>query len=108
MKPVRLTRRAERRLNETAAWTTERFGLAQAKTYESSLLKAVSALSHGTAVSRSCGALVPEHRHAPGLRCILIGRHYLVLLDEDDMIIVLDFTHASRNFVDALDELHRD
>jgi plasmid stabilization system protein ParE len=31
MKPVRLTRRAEARLTEIAAWTTERFGPRQAK-----------------------------------------------------------------------------
>ncbi len=105
MKPVRLTRRAEARLTDIAAWTAERFGSRQADRYEAELLERVGALARGEAVTRSCAALLPEGAPAADLRYLRMRRHYVIFVDRGREVVILDFVHTSRNLEVVLNDL---
>tara|TARA_R110002020_G_scaffold233050_26_gene444820 strand:- start:4275 stop:4610 length:336 start_codon:yes stop_codon:yes gene_type:complete len=88
---LRLTRRAEASLVEIARWTIETFGAAQASAYEAELLERCQAILDGRAYSRSCAALVDG---AEDLRFTRAGEHFLVFLDQPDVVIIIDILHS--------------
>ena len=105
MKGVRLTRRAEARLSEIAAWTYERFGARQADRYEAELLERVRALARGEVIARSCVALLPRDSPATDLQYFRVQRHYVIFVERETETVILDFVHTSRDLEAILSEL---
>lgn len=87
----RLTRRAEASLVEIAKWTIANFGLEQAELYEKELLDRCKAILNGQAHSRSCAVLGDD---AADLRFTKAGEHFLVFLDRQDDVIIVDILHS--------------
>ncbi len=106
MKAVRLTRRAESRLEEIAIWTISNFGPARAETYERRLIDRLHGLSIGELPrGRSCQLLVHGLAGATGLCYIKEGGHYIVYRETDEQIQVIDFVHGARDIEGILREL---
>lgn len=104
----RLTRRAEARLVEIAAWTIATFGARQADLYEAELLDRCLAILNGQAHSRSCSILVDD---AEDLRYARAGEHFLVYLDQPEQVIIVDILHSQSDLprhVAALKALRSD
>jgi plasmid stabilization system protein ParE len=87
----RLTRRAAVSLVEIAKWTIETFGARQAELYEAELLDRCEAIVSGQAHSRSCSILVDD---APDLRFVRAGEHFLVFLNRQGEVIIVDLLHS--------------
>lgn len=87
----RLTKRAEDSLVEIARWTIETFGDHQADLYEAELLARCNAIVAGRAHSRSCSILVDT---GVDLRFVRAGEHFLVFLEREDEIIIIDILHS--------------
>lgn len=105
MKAIRLTRRAEARLEEIAGWTIDRFGPEQARIYEAQLIHRLQALAdgeppHGKRCEIAGGAVGAED-----LQYYREGGHYIVFRDTADALIVIDFVHGARNFERILADL---
>lgn len=105
MKAIRLTRRAEARLEEIAGWTIDRFGPEQARIYEAQLIHRLQALAdgeppHGKRCEIAGGAV-----GAKDLRYYRESGHYIVFRDTADALIVIDFVHGARNFERILADL---
>ena len=91
----RLTRRAEESLVDIALWTIENFGSRQADIYEAQLIERCDGIASGTVMSRDCSVLVQDviELSAP-LKYTRAGEHFIVSLEADDEIIVVDFLHG--------------
>lgn len=91
-KPWRLTRRAEAALIEIAEWTLETFGLRQAEAYEEDLIDCCRDIASGVAQTQDCRRLInpdlPED-----LRFARSGQHFIVFIEDDAQVIILDFLH---------------
>jgi plasmid stabilization system protein ParE len=87
----RLTPRAEDALVEIALWTIRRFGAAQADAYETELIGRLEALARGDLAGQDCAALAED---GAGLRFIRAGRHFIVYVDIEDTLVVLDVVHG--------------
>ena len=106
MKEVKLTRRAEHRLEEIASWTLSYFGAAQADRYERHLIKRLQALAIGELPrGRACDLLVQGLTEATDLRYIREGGHFIIYRETDDQIHVIDFVHGARDIEAILREL---
>ena len=92
-RPFRLTRQAEASLRGIAEWTRETFGARQADVYLEELIERCEAICSGTAVSRSCAALLPDAADVE-LRYAHAGAHYVVFLDRPEAVIVVDVLHG--------------
>ena len=90
-RPVRFTRSAEASLEEIAAWTLDRFGLAQAELYEAELLERCRAIAEGRAHARDCSALAPEGR---GLLYVRAGEHFLIVAEREDTVVIVEVLHS--------------
>ena len=92
-KPWRLTRQAEASLTGIAHWTTETFGPRQAGAYEEDLITRCRAIAEGTAPSQSCRRIIdpdlPED-----LRFTRAGQHFIVFIEDDDAVTIVDFLHG--------------
>lgn len=87
----RLTRQAEDSLAEIARWTIEQFGPRQAALYQDELISRCEAIVAGRASSRSCAVLVDT---AQDLRFVRAGEHFLVFLDQQSQVIIVDILHS--------------
>ncbi|MFK7943987.1 MAG: type II toxin-antitoxin system RelE/ParE family toxin [Paracoccaceae bacterium] len=87
----RLTRRAEASLIDIAHWTIETFGQHQAEIYETELVARCEALARGEVASRSCAVLVDG---AADLRFCRAGEHFLVFLEREDAVVIVDILHG--------------
>lgn len=87
----RLTPRAETSLVEIARWTIEAFGPRQAEIYEAELISRCTALARGEVATRSCSVLVDG---AEDLRFCRAGEHFLVFLEREAEVVVVDVLHA--------------
>jgi toxin ParE1/3/4 len=89
----RLTRQAETALLDIAHWTIDHFGPLQAAACEQDLINHCRAIGVGTTLSRPCGPLIapdlPED-----LRFVRCGQHFIVFMEADERMIVVDFLHA--------------
>ncbi|MDF0602593.1 type II toxin-antitoxin system RelE/ParE family toxin [Psychromarinibacter sp. C21-152] len=92
-RPWRLTRLAERSLGEIAAWTFARFGPRQAAAYEADLIECCDGIAAGTAVGRDCSLLVGG-AGASDLRYVRAGMHFVVYLERESDVVVIDVLHA--------------
>ncbi len=92
-KPWRLTRQAERSLVEIANWTYQTFGPRQATAYEDDLIAACRDIAAGTAISQDCRRIIdpglPE-----GLRFARAGQHFVIVIEDAEQVIVIDFLHG--------------
>lgn len=95
MKPFRLTRQAEDHLTDIAIWTHDTFGPRQAEAYEEDLIRQCEQIASGAASHQSCSVLVE------GIDCDLrfarVGQHFVVFLDNDDAVVIVDFLHSRSN-----------
>ena len=92
-KPWFLTAQAETSLADIALWTRERFGERQAAVYEEELIERCRAVASGAAASQSCRQIVdpdlPED-----LRFARAGQHFIVFVEDENKVGVVDFLHA--------------
>lgn len=108
----RLTKRAEQSLVDIALWTIENFGLRQADIYEAKLVELCESIVRGHVLARDCSALVKEavELETP-LMFTRAGEHFIVFLEVDDEVIIVDFLHGRSDLpkhIAALDTLSND
>jgi len=95
-KPWRLTRQAEASLIEIALWTIETFGPRQAQAYEEDLITRCSGIASGSVTSQSCRAIIgPDLKE--DLRFARSGQHFIVFVEDDTSVIIVDFLHSRCN-----------
>ena len=93
VKPWRLTRSAEASLVEIARWTIETFGPRQAAVYEDNLIGACKAIAAGVVQSQMCSQMMdPDLPEA--LRFTRSGQHFVVYVELDEVMVIVDFLHA--------------
>lgn len=92
MKPFRLTKQAEEHLIEIAIWTFDTFGARQADAYEQDLIFRCEQIAIGTAPHQSCAVL--DEGLKADLRYTRAGQHFIVFLEFDDEVIIVDFLHS--------------
>lgn len=90
----RLTRQAERSLQEIADWTRETFGARQAAAYGEDLIETCEAIAAGRALSRDCRRLI-DPELPEDLRFTRCGQHFIVFIDGPEGVIVVDVLHVS-------------
>ena len=101
----RLTPRAEDALFAIALWTIDRFGQAQADAYEAEIIGRCEALARGDLLGQDCSALAGEE--AEGLRFVRAGRHFVVYVEIDDEVVVVDVVHGRADLPSRLRALGR-
>ena len=92
MKQFRLTRQAEEHLTEIAIWTFDTFGPRQADAYEQDLILRCEQIANGTASNQSCAVLVDGLK--ADLRYTRSGQHFVVFLEYDEEVVIVDFLHS--------------
>jgi toxin ParE1/3/4 len=92
-KTWRLTRQAEASLLDIALWTIETFGPRQAEAYEEDLIARCCGIASGGVSSQSCRALIdPDLKE--DLRFARSGQHFIVFVEDDASVIIVDFLHS--------------
>lgn len=99
----RLTRRAENSLADIAEWTIRTFGIRQAELYETELIDRCEAITRNEAVSQSCAVLLPE---AEDIRFARAGEHFIVFLETETEVIIVDFLHSRSDLPRHLEALN--
>lgn len=92
-KPWRLTRQAEASLVGIARWTLESFSPRQAAAYEDDLIARCDEIAAGTAPSQSC-SLLADVETTEDLRFARAGQHFIVFVEDDQVVVITDFLHA--------------
>lgn len=106
VKTVRLTRRAESRLEDIAAWTISHFGADQAQEYEKRLINRLHDLAVGELPrGRPCDLLVQGLTEATDLHYIQEGGHFIIYRQTAKEIHILDFIHGARDIKGILKDL---
>lgn len=92
-KTWRLTRTAEASLVDIATWTLATFGPRQAAAYEEDLILRCEEIASGSAMTQDCRQIIdpalPEN-----LRFARAGQHFVVFVEDDAQIIIIDFLHS--------------
>jgi len=105
-KPWRLTRQAEASLLDIALWTIETFGSRQAQAYEEDLITHCSSIASGTVTSQSCRAIIdPDLKE--DLRFTRSGQHFIVFVEDDASVIIVDFLHSRSDLPAKLSRMAR-
>lgn len=106
-KPWRLTQRAEAALIEIAHWTHETFGPRQAEAYENDVIACCRDIASGMAHTQDCRRLIdpdlPED-----LRFARSGQHFIVFVEEEAQVIIIDFLHNRADLPRLLSGLGQD
>jgi len=92
----RLTKQAEESLTEIARWTLATFGPRQADIYEDELIARCQAIADGRAMTQSC-AVLTDTISSGHLRFARAGEHFVVFLEQEERVVVLDFLHGRSN-----------
>ena len=92
-KPWRLTRQAEASLLDIATWTFETFGPRQAQAYEEDLIARCSGIASGNVASQSCRAII-DLDLKEDLRFTRSGQHFIVFVEDDTSVIIVEFLHS--------------
>lgn len=109
MSGFRLSDRAWSRLEEIFAYTNERFGREQAEHYRDLLtLRLRSPAAGKLPPGRPCAALVRSSAVRDDLLYIKGGAHFIVYVEQDNMVHVVDFIHEMRDVPARLRELAED
>jgi plasmid stabilization system protein ParE len=103
-RPWRLTRRAEAALTDIADWTVETFGRRQAAAYEEDLITCCRDIAAGTATSYDCRRLI-DPALPESLRFARAGQHFIVFVEDDAQVVIIDFLHARADLPRRLAEL---
>jgi toxin ParE1/3/4 len=105
-RPWRLTRRAETALLDIALWTHQTFGPRQAAAYEEDLITRCRDIASGTAQTQDCRRLIdpdlPEN-----LRFARAGQHFIVFVEDDAQVTIIDFLHNRTDLPGRLAEVVR-
>ncbi len=105
-KPWRLTRQAEASLLEIALWTIDTFGPRQAQAYEEDLIARCSGIASGSVASQSCRMIIdPDLKE--DLRFARSGQHFIVFVEDDASVIIVDFLHSRSNLPEKLASLEK-
>jgi toxin ParE1/3/4 len=105
-KPWRLTRQAEVSLLDIALWTIDTFGPRQAQAYEEDLITHCSGIASGSVPSQSCRAIIdPDLKE--DLRFARSGQHFIVFVEDEDRVIIVDFLHSRSNLPAKLASLDK-
>lgn len=105
-KPWRLTRQAEAFLIDIALWTIETFGSRQAQAYEEDLIARCSGVALGNVTSQSCRAIIdPDLKE--DLRFTRSGQHFIVFIEDNNSIIIVDFLHGRSDLPAKLASLEK-
>jgi len=105
-KPWRLTRQAEASLLDIALWTFEAFGPRQAQAYEEDLIARCSGIGSGSAPSQSCRTIIdPDSKE--DLRFIRSGQHFIVFVEDETCVIIVDFLHRRSDLSAKLANLEK-
>lgn len=105
-RPWRLTRQAEASLDDIARWTLDTFGPRQADAYEADLIARCTGIAAVTVPSQSCRRLadpdMPED-----LRFARAGEHFIVFIEDETAITIVDVLHARSDLPGKLATLAR-
>ncbi len=105
-KPWRLTRQAEASLLDIARWTIDTFGPRQAQAYEEDLIARCSGIASGSVPSQSCRAIIdPDLKE--DLRFTRSGQHFIVFVEDEVSVIIVDFLHSRSNLPSKLASLEK-
>jgi len=105
-KPWRLTRQAEASLLDIALWTIDTFGPRQAKAYEEDLIARCSGIASGSVPSQSCRAIIDPDLQED-LRFTRSGQHFIVFVEDEANVIIVDFLHSRSNLPAKLASLEK-
>jgi toxin ParE1/3/4 len=95
-KPWRLSRQAEASLLDIAVWTIDTFGPRQAQAYEEDLIANCSGIASGGVPSESCPAIIdPDLKE--DLRFVRSGQHFIVFVEDEASVIIVDVLHSRCN-----------
>jgi plasmid stabilization system protein ParE len=92
-RPWRLTRHAEAALTDIAIWTVQTFGPRQAAAYEGDLIACCREIADGSAQSYDCRRLI-DRSLPESLRFARAGQHFVVFIEDETQVVILDFLHA--------------
>jgi len=105
-KPWRLTRQAEASLSDIALWTIDTFGPRQAQAYEEDLIARCSGIASGSVPSQSCRAIIdPDLKE--DLRFTRSGQHFIVFVEDETSVIIVDFLHSRSDLSAKLVRMRR-
>jgi len=106
LKPWRLTRQAEASLLDIALWTIETFGPRQAQAYEKDLIARCSGIASGNVTSQSCRAIIDPDLKGD-LRFARSGQHFIVFVEDNNSLIIVDFLHGRSDLPAKLASLEK-
>ena len=92
MKDLSFSPRAEARLEQIVDWTLQDFSVGQAEAYLERLQDHCKKLANGLAHHQSCRAVFAEDLRED-LRFTRIAQHYVVFVETDVAVMVVDFVH---------------
>ena len=105
-KTWRLTLHAESSLLDIALWTIKTFGPRQAQAYEEDLITRCSGIASGAVSSQSCRALIDPNL-SENLQYTRSGQHFIVFVEDDTSVIIVDFVHVRSNLPEKLARLEK-
>jgi len=103
-KSWRLTRAAEASLSEIARWTFETFGPRQADAYAQDLIDICNAIAAGKAQTQDCRRIIDPNL-PEDLSFARAGQHFVVFIEDERQVIVIDFLHSRSNLPQRLADL---
>ena len=103
MKRLEFAALSEARLISIFEWTILNFGPAQAETYSAILEGACCRIVERTIQSQSCRAVfAPDLRD--DLRFARAGQHFIIFIETEDSVLIVDFVHQSSNLPQRLSD----
>ena len=99
-----LTPDAEEAFIEIGQWTNKTFGWQQSEAYLGELIDTCRRIAAGTAISRDCRSMfdqtLPEE-----LRFARCGQHFIIFIEEPELISILGILHARSDLPGKLENL---
>ncbi len=89
---------------EIADWTVETFGRRQAAAYEEDLITCCCGIAAGTATVYDCRRLIDPNL-PEALRFARAGQHFIVFVEDEAQVVIIDFLHARSDLLRRLAEL---
>ena len=105
-KPWQLTSQAYASMVEIGEWTKDHFGDRQADVYLEAMIAQCEAVSEGTAIMQSCGVVVGQDL-LDDLRFTRSGQHFIVFVETETSISIVDFVHQREDLAGKVKVLDR-
>ena len=103
MRELELSKESRAELLDIADYTIERFGVEQAKKYQSQLFARLNVICSGQPpYGRPCNQLAGPNSAETNLLYYREGMHYIIFELTEDRVVVHDFAHVSRNLPELL------